>query len=119
MHCSLLVVRQLMTLHKSDVTVPRTFAFVTAMPCHPTPIRFQRLLLTGAAAGGLGKELRSRLKAYCTALRPSDIAELGPEAEGEEVRPARLEDAAAVHGLLKGVDAVVTWAVSPPNSPGS
>ena len=44
------------------------------MPCHPTPIRFQRLLLTGAA-GGLGRELRTRLKAYCTTLRLSDIAE--------------------------------------------
>ena len=76
------------------------------MPCHPTPIRFNRLLLTGAA-GGLGRELRTRLKAYCTSLRLSDIAELGAEAAGEEVRPAKLEDAAAIHELLAGVDAVV------------
>mgnify|MGYP006145574523 FL=1 len=76
------------------------------MPCHPTPIRFQRLLLTGAA-GGLGQELRARLKAYCTTLRLSDIANLGDEGAGEELRPARLEDAGAVLGLLEGVDAVV------------
>ena len=76
------------------------------MPCHPTPIRFQRLLLTGAA-GGLGRELRTRLKAYCTTLRLSDIADLGSEAPGEELRPARLEDASAMLPLLEGVDAVV------------
>ena len=76
------------------------------MPCHPTPIRFQRLLLTGAA-GGLGQELRARLKAYCTTLRLSDIANLGDEGAGEELRPARLEDAGAVLSLLEGVDAVV------------
>ena len=76
------------------------------MPSHPTPIRFQRLLLTGAA-GGLGQELRTRLKAYCTTLRLSDIANLGGEGAGEELRPARLEDAGAVLGLLEGVDAVV------------
>lgn len=46
------------------------------MPSHPTPIRFNRILLTGAA-GGLGRELRTRLKAYCTTVRLSDIADLG------------------------------------------
>ena len=70
------------------------------MPCHPTPIRFQRLLLTGAA-GGLGRELRMRLKAYCTTLRLSDVADLGGEAPGEELRPARLEDASAMLPLLE------------------
>ena len=73
---------------------------------HATPLRFSRLLLTGAA-GGLGKELRTRLKAYCDVLRLSDIAELGQAAPGEEVMPAALEDKAAVDALLKGVDAVV------------
>ncbi|HEX6704495.1 MAG TPA: NAD(P)-dependent oxidoreductase [Albitalea sp.] len=76
------------------------------MPAHPTPLRFKRLLLTGAA-GGLGRELRTRLKAYCDTLRLSDIAELGDAAPGEELRPARLEDKAAVNDLLGGVDAVV------------
>jgi uronate dehydrogenase len=73
---------------------------------HPTPLRFSRLLLTGAA-GGLGKELRARLKAYCDVLRLSDIAELGQAGPGEEVMPAALEDKKAVDALLKGVDAVV------------
>jgi uronate dehydrogenase len=74
----------------------------------PTPpsITFGRLLLTGAA-GGLGRVLRPRLKARCTTLRVSDIAELGAAAPGEEVVPARLEDRAAVLALLEGVDAVV------------
>ncbi|HEX6705644.1 MAG TPA: NAD(P)-dependent oxidoreductase [Albitalea sp.] len=71
-----------------------------------TPLRFGRLLLTGAA-GGLGRELRPRLKAYCETLRLSDIADLGEPAPGEDLRPARLEDAAAIHALLEGVDAVV------------
>lgn len=73
---------------------------------HPTPLRFERLLLTGAA-GGLGRELRSRLKAYCRVLRLSDIADLGSAAAGEELRPARLEDKAAMLSLLDGVEAVV------------
>ena len=71
-----------------------------------TTLRFARLLLTGAA-GGLGRVLRPRLKACCDTLRVSDIAELGDAAAGEEVRPARLEEKAAVRALLEGVDAVV------------
>lgn len=67
---------------------------------------FNRLLLTGAA-GGLGRQLRPRLRRLCATLRVSDIAELGAAAAGEEVRPARLEDAQAVHALLDGVNAVV------------
>ena len=70
-----------------------------------TPL-FNRLLLTGAA-GGLGRVLRPRLKRLCTTLRVSDIAELDAAGPGEEVRPATLEDGAAVHALLEGVDAVV------------
>lgn len=76
------------------------------MPAHPTPLRFGRLLLTGAA-GGLGQALRPRLKAYCDTLRLSDVADLGPAAAGEELVPAALEDASAVLALLAGVDAVV------------
>ena len=71
-----------------------------------TPLRFKCLLLTGAA-GGLGRELRTRLRPYCETLRLSDVQELGPASEGEELRPARLEDAAAMRELLAGVDAVV------------
>jgi uronate dehydrogenase len=77
------------------------------MPNAVTPsVRFQRLLLTGAA-GGLGRELRNRLKAHCERLRLSDIAELGDAAEGEELRPALLQDRAAVLALLENVDAAV------------
>jgi uronate dehydrogenase len=69
-------------------------------------IRFGRLLLTGAA-GGLGRELRRRLKPHCASLRLSDIADLGAAADGEDLVPARLEDTDAVLGLLAGVDVVV------------
>ncbi|HMC14642.1 MAG TPA: NAD(P)-dependent oxidoreductase, partial [Albitalea sp.] len=55
-----------------------------------TPLRFERLLLTGAA-GGLGRVLRPRLKAYCKTLRLSDHAELGSAAAGEELVVAKLE----------------------------
>jgi uronate dehydrogenase len=67
---------------------------------------FDRLLLTGAA-GGLGRELRPRLKPHCGVLRLSDIADLGVAGPGEELVPAALEDAAAVLALLEGCDAVV------------
>lgn len=80
---------------------------MTGAPTHPdTAVRFERLLLTGAA-GGLGRVLRPRLQALCTTLRVSDIADLGAPAPGEEVVPARLEDKAAVLSLLQGVGAVV------------
>lgn len=79
---------------------------MSSAPVATSPIRFRRLLLTGAA-GGLGQELRRRLPHYCDTLRLSDINELGSAGEREELMPARLEDAAAVHQLLEGVDAVV------------
>ena len=72
----------------------------------PAAPLFNRLLLTGAA-GGLGRELRRRLKAHCAVLRLSDIASLGEAAAGEELMPAPLESADAVVALLAGVDAVV------------
>jgi uronate dehydrogenase len=65
-----------------------------------------RVLLTGAA-GGLGRELRGRLRKRCTLLRVSDVAAMEPAQAGEEVVQARLEDRAAVHQLLAGIDAVV------------
>jgi len=79
---------------------------MSTAPSAITAVKFNRLLLTGAA-GGLGRVLRPRLKSRCTTLRVSDIAELGPAADGEELRPARLEDRAAMLDLLDGVDAVV------------
>jgi uronate dehydrogenase len=71
-----------------------------------TPLRFRRLLLTGAA-GNLGRELRPRLKAYCETLRLSHRSEMGAAGSGEEIVVASLEDKAAMLGLLKDVDAVV------------
>lgn len=69
------------------------------------PGKFYRLLLTGAA-GGLGQVLRDRLKPLATVLRVSDIADLGPAREGEEVVRCDLGDKAAVHALVDGVDAI-------------
>ena len=71
-----------------------------------SPLRFRRLLLTGAA-GNLGRELRPRLKAYCETLRLSHRKEIGAADAGEEIVVASLEDKAQVHALLQDVDAVV------------
>jgi len=72
-----------------------------------TPIRFRRLLLTGAA-GNLGRELRPRLKAYCNTLRLSHRSDaIDPAGPGEELAVADLADKAAVMAMLDGVDAVV------------
>ena len=71
-----------------------------------SPIRFRRLLLTGAA-GNLGRELRPRLKRYCETLRVSHRREFGAAGPGEEVVLAELSDKAQVVALLKDVDAVV------------
>ena len=76
------------------------------MPTTTPSLQFGRLLLTGAA-GGLGAQLRQRLKAHCHTLRLSDIHDLGAAAPGEELMPAALQDAAAMLALLQGVDAVV------------
>ncbi|MCG2591892.1 NAD(P)-dependent oxidoreductase [Ramlibacter sp. XY19] len=76
------------------------------MPASPSSLSLGRLLLTGAA-GGLGKELRGRLRARTSFLRVSDVAAMAPAQEGEEVVQCALEDRAAVHALLQGVDAVV------------
>jgi len=73
----------------------------------PVPSPFLgRLLLTGAA-GGLGRELRPRLRKRSTLLRVSDVAAMDAAQAGEEVVQAKLEDRAAVLGLLAGIDAVV------------
>jgi len=69
--------------------------------------RFHRLLLTGAA-GGLGKELRQRLKPHAEILRLSDIAPMEPaEGPAEEVVSCDLADKAGVHALVAGVDAIL------------
>lgn len=71
-----------------------------------SPPSLGRVLLTGAA-GGLGQQLRPRLRKRCTLLRVSDLAAMAPAQEGEEVVEAKLEDRAAVLGLLEGMNAVV------------
>jgi uronate dehydrogenase len=71
-----------------------------------TTLRLERLLLTGAA-GHLGSELRRRLPAYCRELRLSDISRPDDALATELWQPAPLQDAAAVHNLLEGVEAVV------------
>ncbi len=71
-----------------------------------SPLRFKRLLLTGAA-GGLGRVLRPRLAAYCDSLRVSDIAPLDAAGPREECVAVDLADKAGVLKLLEGVDAVV------------
>jgi uronate dehydrogenase len=71
-----------------------------------TPLRFSRLLLTGAA-GTLGRDLRPRLKAYCDVLRLSDRSAMAEAAAGEEVMLAELSDAEQMQELLRGVNAVV------------
>lgn len=76
------------------------------MPATEKPLSLGRLLLTGAA-GGLGRVLRPRLRARCTLLRVSDLSPMDPAAAGEEVVQAPLQDRAAVHALLAGIDAVV------------
>lgn len=77
-----------------------------AAPATTPSSLFGRLLLTGAA-GGLGRELRARLRPHCRVLRLSDVADLGPARDGEELVPVALEDAQAMRLLLAGVDAVV------------
>ena len=71
----------------------------------PAPA-FERLLLTGAAAG-LGRVLRPRLKRLCRVLRVSDMAAMDAAGDGEEVVVARLEDGAAVDALVDGTTAIV------------
>lgn len=89
------------------VAIPPRLVESTPMSRPPaSSLRFRRLLLTGAA-GGLGRELRPRLKAICDVLRLSDVADLGSAADGEELMPAALQDQPVVHRLLEGVDAVV------------
>ena len=99
-----LVVRQLMNYRNR--VAPNFLSSELMTTASASTLRFRRLLLTGAA-GGLGRVLRPRLKACCDTLRVSDVAELGAAAAGEEVRPAKLQDKAAVLALLEEVDAVV------------
>ena len=72
----------------------------------PAAPAFGRLLLTGAA-GGLGRELRPRMRALARVLRVSDIQPMAAAGHGEEVVVAALEEAAAVEAMVAGCDAIV------------
>jgi len=65
-----------------------------------------RILLTGAA-GGIGRELRSRLKDNCNMLRLSDIVSIGAPKANEEILVGDLANSEFMLGLLEGVDAVI------------
>jgi len=79
----------------------------SATPASPaSPPVFERLLVTGAA-GGLGRELRPRLRRLARILRLSDVAPLAAAGVGEEVMSAALEDAGAVDAVVAGCDAIV------------
>ncbi|MCK5933402.1 MAG: NAD(P)-dependent oxidoreductase [Fulvimarina manganoxydans] len=65
-----------------------------------------RLLITGAA-GGLGQMAREKLRPLAKTLRLSDIADMEPAGQGEEVVPCDLADAAAVRDLVAGCDGIV------------
>ena len=70
---------------------------------------FQTLLLTGAA-GFVGCHLAPTLLPLATRLRVSDLPDAlvrTPLPAGVEAVPCDLADAAAVHSLLDGVDAIV------------
>ncbi len=81
---------------------------------HPAVASYlQTLLLTGAA-GTLGRALTPVLQRPGRRLRVSDLAAplaaaaaLQPVPDGVDVVPCDLADAAGVHALLQGVDAVV------------
>jgi len=66
-----------------------------------------RVLITGAA-GHIGKVLRQGLRGRYELLRLSDIAPLGgAAAAGEELVQADVQDFAATHASMKGIDCVV------------
>ena len=67
---------------------------------------FNRILMTGAA-GGLGRQLREHVKAFANIVRLSDLADIGPAGEGEEVVQCNLADREAVLKLCEGVDAIL------------
>jgi uronate dehydrogenase len=79
---------------------------VSETPTERPALTVSRLLLTGAA-GGLGRVLRERLRRHATVLRVSDIATLDAAAAGEETVVCDLADAAAVHALVDGCEAIV------------
>ncbi|WP_118138164.1 NAD(P)-dependent oxidoreductase [Oceanicella sp. SM1341] len=64
-----------------------------------------RILITGAA-GGVGAMLREALQGYAP-LRLSDLSEMAPAREGEEIVRCDLADRAAVDALVEGCSYIV------------
>jgi uronate dehydrogenase len=69
-------------------------------------LKSARLLLTGAA-GGLGKQLRERLRKHATVLRASDIVAMRQARTDEEVVVCDLADARAVYELVADCNTIV------------
>jgi uronate dehydrogenase len=67
---------------------------------------YKRILLTGAA-GGLGRVLRERVRAWADVVRLSDVVDMGEAGPGEEIVRCDLSDKQAVLALMEGVDAVL------------
>jgi len=67
---------------------------------------YRRLLITGAA-GGLGRVMRHRVAGIAAVIRVSDIAEMEPAGDAEEVVQCDLSDAVAVHDLVAGCDGIL------------
>ncbi|WEX75551.1 NAD(P)-dependent oxidoreductase [Sinorhizobium numidicum] len=65
-----------------------------------------RLLVTGAA-GVLGRYAREGLKDRGKVLRLSDVVDLGPPREGEEVVQCDLADGKAIEALVCGCDTIL------------
>ncbi len=68
--------------------------------------QINRLLMTGAA-GNIGRQIRTGLAEFATHVRLSDIADLGVQAEGEELLACDLTDAKAVREMVRGCDAIL------------
>lgn len=67
----------------------------------------RKILITGAA-GSLGKQLRERLRGQYDLIRLSDVMPMQPARDAqEEVIITDLGEAAAVHKLCEGIDAIV------------
>lgn len=65
-----------------------------------------RILMTGAA-GGVGRTLRPYLPRLARHVRLSDVADMDPAGENEEVVKADLADGDAVSDLVAGCDGII------------
>lgn len=72
----------------------------------------KRVLITGAG-GEVGRVLREQWRGHYDLLRLTDIGEMAPAQEGEEVVQADITDLEQMHEVVKGMDAVVHLAGIP------